>query len=243
MAAVRPPELKPGLVIQLDPDRMRTLGGCKRTLGSTGYAVHGPQPFLIFDVSFKKRRILTVPLFSNETNTRVLLTPALKKQTIDQPRGKWFTDNSYATVRQVWSIPIQMMEQVSVIEISAPNQRRTYDLAGDQDMVHLLSIAASGNFIDEVPPPVLAPALEMTSKPRPRLTVVGNQAVAVAIAEAPPEPPREPDVIPVQAAATVPARDPVEDALVDEYRHRLAAEPGFLDYMLRRYVQLTRRPA
>ena len=132
MAAVTESEVVSGLVVHLDTDEVRRLGGASTNADvSKGEdrAVVGPHYFLVVSVS--DTNCLAVPLFSRFAPGSELLQESFKSGLA----AKWQGEDSYFSRWQHWRIPISSVAASSDTEESSPQDRRRYATASPDAMV------------------------------------------------------------------------------------------------------------
>lgn len=125
MASVSVDEVKPGLVVHLDTDILRAIGGSKTNAEKTNAqdrAVVGPHYFLILEVDTTLRQCLAVPLFSKPADGSERLDANLKSGEPD----KWANEDSHFSKWQHWHIPMEAIPAASENEESTRDSRRGY---------------------------------------------------------------------------------------------------------------------
>ena len=123
MASATEAEVLPGLVVHLDTDELRRLGGSStnaETSAGQDRAVAGPHYFLI--VSASADQCVAVPLFSRYAPGSERLQEQLKFGLPD----KWRGEDSYFSKWQHWHIPISCVAAASGTEESSAQDRRGY---------------------------------------------------------------------------------------------------------------------
>jgi len=138
MAAISPSEVRPGLVVHLDTQNLRTLGGSLTNAmknGNEDRAVAGPHYFLIVAVDPVSQGATAVPLFSQSGPGSHKLDPAKKGGSLPL----WTGAASYFSCWQHWRIPISDLVAASAGEVTTPTDRCTY---AESDPTTLNAIAA-----------------------------------------------------------------------------------------------------
>ena len=134
MAKVTESEVRPGLVVYLDTDRLRELGGSEtnaEVAASGDRAVEGPHQFLILEVDRSNDRCLAVPLFSNQAPGSL----PLSRDKMGGSHPRWVSASTYYFSRwQHWYIPISAVAATSDGELSDPGDRSTYAEGSEQDL-------------------------------------------------------------------------------------------------------------
>ena len=139
MAAVGEVEIRPGLVVYVDTEQLRAIGGSETNAELTGTedrAVHGPHQFLVLSVDrIQEGSCLAVPLFSARANGSL---------TLDRPKmggslSVWRNGTYHFSRWQHWRIPLGAFAATSSGELSDPADRCTY---AEADSAELASIAA-----------------------------------------------------------------------------------------------------
>ena len=123
MAAVTEAEVVPGLVVHLDTDELRHLGGSSTNAEASNEqdrAVVGPHYFLIVEAA--AGQCVAVPLFSRYAPGSELLQERLKARLPD----KWRGEDSYFSRWQHWRTPISCVAAASGTEESSTQERRAY---------------------------------------------------------------------------------------------------------------------
>ncbi|MCY3702814.1 MAG: hypothetical protein OXG16_09055 [Rhodospirillales bacterium] len=123
MVSIEATELRPGLVVHLDPKVLRERGGCKTNAAindGNDRAVHGLHYFLVLRVN--EDYCTAAPLFSQHTNGSDRLAEDLKTGLAD----KWIDTPSYTSRWQHWKIPLESVAAASGAEESNPEYRRSY---------------------------------------------------------------------------------------------------------------------
>jgi hypothetical protein len=123
VAAVTEAEVVPGLVVHLDTDELRRIGGASTNAEvSRGQdrAVVGPHYFLV--VAVAGGLALAVPLFSRFAPGSELLEESLKSGL----PAKWLGEDSYFSRWQHWRIPVTSVAAASDTEESSSQDRRRY---------------------------------------------------------------------------------------------------------------------
>lgn len=126
-------EVRPGLVVHLDPAALRQGGGCVTNAERTGNedrAVQGEHEFLVLMVDDVDKVALAVPLFS---------APAPGNELLDDTKkggmaSGWIGPNlrHHFSRWQHWWIPLSVIEDASDAEWTDPATRHTY-AEGDQE--------------------------------------------------------------------------------------------------------------
>lgn len=123
MPVVSEQEVKPGLVVHLDTDELRKIGGSltNAEVAMTGdRAVVGPHYFLVVEVDGPMAT--AVPLFSKCALGSEPLHEKHKAGLAD----KWIGERSYFSRWQHWQIPIAAVAAASATEESDQTNRRQY---------------------------------------------------------------------------------------------------------------------
>lgn len=123
MPQVPQQEVEPGLVVHIDTDELRRLGGsqtnAERTL-TEDRAVRGPHYFLILEVTGDA--CVAAPLFTRRT-------PGAERLDENRKTGlpaKWIGQDSHFNRWQHWRIPLAAVEASSADEESNDANRRRY---------------------------------------------------------------------------------------------------------------------
>jgi hypothetical protein len=116
-------EVQPGVVVHIDTEILRTLGGSftnAEKKNGVDRAVYGPHYFLVLSVS--EDTALAVPLFSNLAPGSERLDESMKSGLAD----KWIGETSFFSRFQHWKIPVSAIEAASGNEEAVPANRRRY---------------------------------------------------------------------------------------------------------------------
>ena len=126
MASVAPAEVTAGLVVHLDTDELRRIGGSQTNAERTqteDRAVVGPHYFLVVEVD--EINAVAVPLFSKYAPGSEHLSENRKSGLAE----KWLNEQSFFSRWQHWHIPVAALAASSSTEESEPNNRRRYAAA------------------------------------------------------------------------------------------------------------------
>jgi hypothetical protein len=138
MSAVVSDEIRLGLVIHLDTDILRELGGCETNAEQSDIedrAVHGPHYFLVVEVHDQLEVCTAVPLFSQSAPGSERLQEPLKAGYPD----KWIGDDSYFSRWQHWRIPLRHVEAASATDEADRQNRRTYAESKPDELGRILT--------------------------------------------------------------------------------------------------------
>jgi hypothetical protein len=120
-------EVRPGLVMHVDPAVLVRLGGATTNAelsGTTDRAVQGEHEFLVLLVDDVDRQALAVPLFSEAGPDRQALDDSLKG---GDTRGWIGPKNKHHFSRwQHWWVPLGSIPAATTGEWTAPRTRHTY---------------------------------------------------------------------------------------------------------------------
>lgn len=125
MVAVAPNEIRPGLVVRLDPAILIATPGCSTNAeiaGDGDRAVTGPHLFLVLHVDEVDGAALAVPLFSDRAPGSVALDESMKSG----PSQGWVGTISHYSRWQHWWIPVEHLVQASTGDGTRVGTRRTY---------------------------------------------------------------------------------------------------------------------
>jgi hypothetical protein len=117
---VDPQELRPGLVLYLDPAILEQ-DSRTETVSPRDASIRGPHFFLLLPSPWQ-RRWLTTPLYSRPGRARLRLDPKLK----GGPSRPWHEHHSYLYRRQLWVAPISAIVDASIYDTSPRDYRNTY---------------------------------------------------------------------------------------------------------------------
>lgn len=123
MPAVSEQEVKPGLVVHLDTNELRKIGGSStnaEVARAEDRAVVGPHYFLVVEVN--GAMATAVPLFSKYAPGSEQLHEGSKAGLAD----KWIGEPSYFSRWQHWQIPVAAVAAASATEESDSTTRRQY---------------------------------------------------------------------------------------------------------------------
>lgn len=136
MPQVPQSEIQPGLVVHLDTDELRRIGGSQTNaeVATTGdRAVRGPHYFLVLESTHGMRT--AVPLFTRKTPGAEKLVEGKKSGLPD----KWIGQDSHFNRYQHWKIPLAAVEASSGTEESDSSNRRRYAPAEPATLAEILA--------------------------------------------------------------------------------------------------------
>ena len=125
MPAIPKKDLVPGMVVHIETDEVRRLGGAfttARIVNGVDRAVTGPHYFLLLRHDAETDLWMAAPLFSNWSSGSVTLDEGLKSGL----RDKWIGHPSNYSAWQMWRIPPASIEAASTADESSPTDRRLY---------------------------------------------------------------------------------------------------------------------
>ncbi len=133
MAAVDTHEVAPGLVVQLDTEKLRALGGCETNAVRTPQdrAVVGAQFFLV--LSSDGTLVTTVPLFAHWVTGNHLL----EEQKKGGAHARWREKKRFFSCWQFWRIPLRAFHEASENEDSETINRRWYARGNDAALLEI----------------------------------------------------------------------------------------------------------
>ncbi|MDR3592138.1 MAG: hypothetical protein P4N41_20970 [Negativicutes bacterium] len=123
MSAVSSAEVAIGLVVHLNPEILKVLGG-SLVKCAPGSEVKDNHYFLIVDVNSEKNECTAFPLYSQKKDIRdrVCLEEPFKSGKADH----WIGIPSFYFKWQFWRIPLDNIPQASLEDDSEPQERRFY---------------------------------------------------------------------------------------------------------------------
>jgi len=141
MVAVSTQEVSPGLVVYIDTNELRRLGGSETNADvyqGHDRAVVGPHQFLVVSVDQATQTCLAVPLFSNHApGSRPL---ARAKMAGAYP--EWANGYYHYSQWQHWRIPLSAFAAASTGELSAITDRCRYAANDPRELGFIASWAA-----------------------------------------------------------------------------------------------------
>ena len=125
MSAIQGQEIRPGLVVHLDPALLRAQGGSETNAqrDETGdRAVTEPHDFLVLEVDRAAGTCLAVPLYSRSAPG----SQPLRESEKGGPTEHWVGVETFFSRWQHWRIPLSAIPAASASDDSEPADRRTY---------------------------------------------------------------------------------------------------------------------
>lgn len=125
MSAIEVQDVRPGLVLRLDPSVLRAEGGSETNAqrDETGdRAVAEPHYFLVLEVDDAAGKCLAVPLYTKSAPG----SQPLRESEKGGPADGWMGEETFFSRWQHWRIPLSAIPAASAGDDSEPANRRTY---------------------------------------------------------------------------------------------------------------------
>jgi len=137
------PEIVPGVVVRLDTQLLRSIGGSETNAQRTDTedrAVSDVHDFLVVAVNMNASTCMAVPLFPKSSPGSAPLTPPKRQGDI----GTWLAEDVHYSRWQHWRIPLSAFSIASASDPGEVGARRSYAL-GDADTLQDLANWATRN--------------------------------------------------------------------------------------------------
>jgi hypothetical protein len=142
MTAIQQDEIGSGLVVHLDTDRLRALGGSRTNAQATAEedrAVTGGHEFVVAMIDRTAREVLALPLFPRSAPGSAPLVDALRVGGTE-----WLSQPRFYSQWQHWRIPFDALIEASGEEPTVAGSRRGYG-TGKADVLQALANWATRN--------------------------------------------------------------------------------------------------